>query len=180
MKERIKHFLLVEISKKEKVELINTYEEDRLALECECVFDLSNEEDCSLLIDSVGEYTIKKLKENYKYCLYGSNFDLPIGISNLNSLIESIFDDMYERMIANPELYKISFLVEQNKSICNNCKHCCLNTSKCNRLVKMGGLGTNDVVASNYKKGNKCDYFEKGERREIWSNSNCYCCDWNS
>lgn len=49
------------------------------------------------------------------------------------------------------------------KAICNGCRWC--KGSWCNRLVVPGGMGRHDRVASDYLKGEHCDYYEAGQPR---------------
>lgn len=116
MKKKVLTYVL-NLSDEQKVKLFNIWEDDRLALECECLFDLNKPEDCIPLSKKCGLFVVKQLKNNYKYCLYGSNFILPIGISNLDGIILSVWDDIYERIIKNPEMYQIDLDVIKEQDI---------------------------------------------------------------
>lgn len=62
----------------------------------------------------------------------------------------------------------------------NVCTDCYYSTPRgCNRLVKAGGFGSNDRVASDYKKKNQCVYYRHGEAtRQILGDGSCNF--WNS
>lgn len=49
----------------------------------------------------------------------------------------------------------------QKENVCLSCTFRTAN-GMCNRLVCVGGFGMSDRVGSDYKKGNVCAYFKKG------------------
>ena len=117
MKKKIKFYVFNHLTDEQKVDLFNTWELDRGAGECEMLFDLHNPEDWSTLSEQEDVFVIKKLQENYRYCLSGMNYFLPIGVSNINNLIRSNFDDICECIIKNPNWYKIDLDELANKDI---------------------------------------------------------------
>ncbi len=48
--------------------------------------------------------------------------------------------------------------------ICNSCNYQTADY-RCNRLVSSGFYGNNDILGSDFKKGNKCPYYVEGRGR---------------